>query len=113
MVYQSVIRSRADLRSSLTVCFLCRFSLDLRGVYYSETLESELERSMHLSSMNFPVDMIGNLGASLRTSFPCHGFREDSDVVCDVETDRYDDSEDDEELPSFTSDPFKEGVDMP
>ena len=68
---------------------------------------------MHLSSMNFPVDMIGNLGATLRTSFPCHGFREDSKVICDVETDRYDDSEDDEERPSYTSDPFKEGIETP
>ena len=68
---------------------------------------------MHLSSMNFPVDMIGNLGATLRTPLTRHGFRENSMIIHDVETNRYDDSEDDEERPSFTSDPFKEGIETP
>ncbi|EJF60683.1 hypothetical protein DICSQDRAFT_170833 [Dichomitus squalens LYAD-421 SS1] len=100
----------------LTVCFLCRFLLDLRGIYFSDGVENELEGSMHLSNVNFSTaNVIGNLGATSMTPFHCSGFQDDSDGdgVYDVDSPDYEDGEDDEEQPQFRSDPFKDGIEVP
>ncbi|TBU37654.1 hypothetical protein BD309DRAFT_973604 [Dichomitus squalens] len=100
----------------LTVCFLCRFLLDLRGIYFSDGVENELEGSMHLSNVNFSTaNVIGNLGATSMIPFHCRGFQDDSDGdgVYDVDNPDYEDGEDDEEQPQFRSDPFKDGIEVP
>ncbi|PIL33714.1 hypothetical protein GSI_04339 [Ganoderma sinense ZZ0214-1] len=63
---------------ALTVCFLCRFMLDLRGVYFSDDLENELlERTAYLSNLRFSSSAVGNLDASLGGRLHHEGSDED------------------------------------
>ncbi len=90
--------------------------LDLRGVYFSDDMENELERTMHLSNLRFGSSAIGNLGATLGGRL--HHDHLHEDVVCDLDFHEgslsYADVEDDEdELPEFVGDPFKAGMQAP
>lgn len=90
--------------------------LDLRGVYFSDGLENELDRTMYLSNLRFGSSVIGNLGAPLGDRFPHDDLHEDMVCVFDAHesTIGYGDGEDDgDELPEFSGDPFKEGIEAP
>ncbi|KAI1790336.1 hypothetical protein LXA43DRAFT_510697 [Ganoderma leucocontextum] len=101
---------------TLTVCFLCRFMLDLRGVYFSDDMENELDKTMHLSTIHFTSSVVGNLGATLRGRLHHDDLHQDmardldshaSTLCCE------DDNDDDDELPEFAGDPFKAGIRAP
>ncbi|KAM5537914.1 hypothetical protein V8D89_008390 [Ganoderma adspersum] len=92
---------------ALTVCFLCRFMLDLRGVYFSDDLENELrERTMYLSNLRFSSSVVGNLDTPLGDRFNHGDLHEDVPSTLTFD-------DDDDDGPAFTRAPFKEGVEAP
>ena len=86
--------------------------LDLRGVYFSDDLENELDRTMYLSNLRFGSSVIGNLGANLKGHVGHdyahrHAAR---DLDSHASTADYDE---DEDVSEFMDDPFPEGIQAP
>ncbi|KAH9889273.1 hypothetical protein C8Q73DRAFT_654019 [Cubamyces lactineus] len=114
----------------LTVIFLSRFMLDLRGLYFADRAGREAETSLHWSDVQFhgftAANVVGNLGATLSTTLTlsihsdvseyepsdARGGRSDP-VLGEGAGERrneYDLWELADDLPEYSSDPFALGM---
>ncbi|OSC97583.1 hypothetical protein PYCCODRAFT_1471755 [Trametes coccinea BRFM310] len=101
----------------LTVIFLSRFMLDLRGLYFADRGDTENETSLHLSDVKFQgitSGVVGNFGATLDTTLafdvpgPDSPLTEDSDTASYQEVRFHWEWDDDE--PAYCNDPFVAGM---
>ncbi|KAI0653342.1 hypothetical protein C8Q70DRAFT_927948 [Cubamyces menziesii] len=118
----------------LTVIFLSRFMLDLRGLYFADRARCDAESSLHWSDVQFhgftAANVVGNMGATLSTTLtlsmhsdvseyePSHAgdgrsgpaFSEGEDEGAGERRNRYEMWELADDLPEYSSDPFALGM---
>ncbi|KAI0365082.1 hypothetical protein BV20DRAFT_955068 [Pilatotrama ljubarskyi] len=102
----------------ITVIFLSRFMLDLRGLYFAESGDKDATTSLHLSDVKFQgftSDVVGNFGATLNTTLDLsmHSSTDDtaSPATSSDALDR--DYHWDDDLPEYCVNPFKAGLNDP
>ncbi|CDO76736.1 hypothetical protein BN946_scf184813.g6 [Trametes cinnabarina] len=101
----------------LTVIFLSRFMLDLRGLYFAERGGSEDDTSLHMSDVKFQgfaSGIVGNLGATLTTTLATDELHSPSTGCGRSETGscpevRYQ-WEWDDDMEAYCNDPFVAGM---
>ncbi len=98
---------------SFTVIFLCRFMLNLRGVYISDPGYSQAVSlgpgSTQISNLHFASNVVGNLGAPLDTITTSTATRTTTMTETDASTEYYS-REDDDETVDVSSDPLGIGL---
>ncbi|KAI8971010.1 hypothetical protein BD414DRAFT_501370 [Trametes punicea] len=102
----------------LTVIFLSRFMLDLRGLYFADRADRDAETSLHLSDVNFhgvTSNIVGNLGATLTNTLTLpapsdtSASNSDSSSYTGVRY-RCEWDDDDSDLLEYCNDPFAVGL---